>query len=410
MTRSTGSGQARGVLILTPYFYPIIGGVESNAERLARHLVAERVPVTVLTKRIGRNLPDEEDRDGIAVRRIGPSGERSSLGKWAMTPAIVRWLVRHASAYDVVCCVDYRATGVAALLARRMTGAPVVFQAQTTGVLSGDNVDPLLKRAGIAAGGTIARAVKAPIRALYRGADAFACISRDIERETLACGVPRERVWYLPNAIDMTHFRPAEPGERERLRRELGLPADRVICLFVGRLSREKGVMELLEAWRLLQPSTALLVMAGPDMTGHAWDAGAPGRAFVAQHGLGDRVRFVGPLSDVAPMIKAADLVVQPSHFEALGLSAIEALACGVPLVASAVGGLLDFVVDGENGLLCPPQDPPALAACIGPLLSDAGARAQLAARARASVLQEYDELAVFGRMRALFEQLAEAR
>lgn len=400
----------RGVLILTPYFFPIIGGVESNAERLARYLVGQRVPVQLLTKRIGRHLPDEEDRDGIAIRRIGPGGERSSFGKWRLTPAVVRWLIRHASKYDVVCCVDYRATGVAALLARRVTGRPVVFQAQTTGVLSGDNVDPLLRRVGIGATGPIARAVKWPIRVLYRGADAFACISRDIERETLACGVARDRVHYLPNAIDMTHFRPAEPGERDRLRQELNLPADRVVCLFVGRLSREKGVLELLEAWRLLQPSDALLVMAGPDMTGHAWDAGASGRTFVESHGLHASVRFVGPLTDVAPMIKAADLVVQPSHFEALGLSAIEALACGVPLVASEVGGLLDFVVDGENGRLCPPQDPQALAACIGPLLSDAGARARLAARTRDSVLQEYDEQAVFGRMRALFDRLSGAR
>jgi D-inositol-3-phosphate glycosyltransferase len=410
MTRSTGSEQARGVLILTPYFYPIIGGVESNAERLARYLVSQGVPVQVLTKRIGQGLADNEERDGIAIRRIGPRGERSSLGKWLMTPAIVRWLVRHASDYNVVCCVDYRATGVAALLARRVTGRPVVFQAQTTGVLSGDNVDPLLRKAGIDAAGAIAGAVKGPIRLLYRGANAFACISRDIERETLACGVPRERVWYLPNAIDMTHFRPAEPGERDRLRRERNLPLDGVVCLFVGRLSREKGVMELLEAWRRLQPSDALLVIAGPDMTGHSWDAGGPGRAFVEQHGLRERVRFVGPLADVAPMLKTADLVVQPSHFEALGLSAIEALACGVPLVASAVGGLLDFVVDGENGRLCPPQDPAALASCIGPLLTDSGARAQLASRARGSVLQEYDELAVFGRMRALFDRLAVRR
>jgi glycosyltransferase involved in cell wall biosynthesis len=410
MTPSTRSGQARGVLILTPYFYPIIGGVESNAERLARYLVSQRVPVQVLTKRIGQGLADNEDRDGIAIHRIGPSGERSSLGKWLMTPAIVGWLVRHASAYDVVCCVDYRATGVAALLGRRMTGRRVVFQAQTTGVLSGDNVDPLLRKAGIGAGGAIAGAVKGTIRALYRGADAFACISRDIERETLACGVPRERVWYLPNAIDMTHFRPAEPGERDRLRRERNLPLDRVVCLFVGRLSREKGVMELLEAWRRLQPSDALLVIAGPDMTGHPWDAGGPGRMFVEQHGLSTSVRFVGPLADVAPMIKTADLVVQPSHFEALGLSAIEALACGVPLVASAVGGLLDFVVDGENGRLCPPQDPAALASCIRPLLADSGARAQLASRARESVLRDYDELEVFGRMRTLFDRLAAAR
>jgi glycosyltransferase involved in cell wall biosynthesis len=91
-------------------------------------------------------------------------------------------------------------------------------------------------------------------------------------------------------------------------------------------------------------------------------------------------------------------------------LSAIEALACGVPLVASAVGGLLDFVVEGENGRLCPPRDPVALASCIGPLLTDSGARARLAARARVSVLHEYDELAVFGRMRALFDRLAAAR
>ena len=399
-----------GVLILTPYFFPIIGGVESNAERLARYLVSHGVRVRVLTKRIGQGLPDTQDRDGIAIRRIGPDGERSSLGKWLMTPAIVRWLIGHAAEYDVVCCVDYRATGVAALLARRVTGRPVVFQAQTTGVLSGDNIDPLLKRAGIGAGGTIARAVKSPIRALYGGADAFASISRDIERETLTCGVDRDRVWYLPNAIDMTHFRPAEPGERDRLRHQLGLPVDRVICLFVGRLSREKGLLDLLEAWRRLQPSAGLLVVAGPDMTGHAWDAGAPGRAFVARYGLQERVRFVGALSDVAPMIKASDLVVQPSHFEALGLSAIEALACGVPLVASAVGGLLDFLVDGENARLCPPQDPPALAACLGPLLSDAAARARLASHARESVLQDYDERVVFGRMRALFDRLAEAR
>jgi glycosyltransferase involved in cell wall biosynthesis len=395
------------VLILTPYFYPIIGGVESNAERLARYLVTQGVRVQVLTKRVGRNLPDEDDRDGIAIRRIGPGGERSSLGKWLMTPAIVRWLIRHSADYDVVCCVDYRATGVAALLARRSTKRPVVFQAQTTGVLSGDNVDPLLRRAGIGGQGFIARTVKSPVRALYGRADAFACISRDIERETLACGVPRDRVWYLPNAIDMTHFRPAEAGERDRTRRSLELPLDRVICLFVGRLSREKGVMDLLEAWRLLQPEDALLVVAGPDMTGHVWDAGAPGRAFVQSHGLSECVRFVGPLTDVAPMMRASDLVIQPSHFEALGLSAIEALACGIPLVATAVGGLLDFVVDGKNGRLCPPEDPPALAACLAPLLSDALERGRLAARARESVLQEYDELAVFGRMRSLFDRLA---
>jgi glycosyltransferase involved in cell wall biosynthesis len=388
----------------------VIGGVESNAGRLARYLAGEHVPVRVLTKRIDRQLPDEDDHDGVSVRRIGPRGQRSSAGKWLLVPAALRWLVRHARDYDVVCCVDYRATGVAALLARTITRRPVVFQAQTAGVLSGDNANPILRSLGIPSDSWIARAVKRPIRAFYGRADAIACISHELEREALACHVPRDRVHYFPNAIDMTHFRPAAPGERERIRGQLDLPTDRSICLFAGRLSREKGVQELLEAWRQLQPADALLVIAGPDMTGHPWDAGVSGRAFVERHALGNTVRFVGPVADVAQLVRAADLVVQPSHFEALGLSAIEALASGVPVVASAVGGLLELVVDGENGRLCPPRDPGALAACLGPLLSDAAARTRLASHARDSVRDDFDERVVFERMRRLFDHLAERK
>lgn len=408
----------RGVVILTPYFFPVIGGVESNAERLARYLAGQGISVQVLTKRIGQGLPDEECRDGVDVRRIGPGGERSALGKWLLVPAALKWLIRHAADYDVVCCVDYRATGLAALAARATTGRPVVCQAQTTGVLSGDNADRLLAAIGVGSAGWVARMLKQPIRSLYGRADAIACISHEIEREALACGVPPARVKYFPNAIDMTHFRPPDPGEREQLRRDWNLPPDRTICLFVGRLSREKGVADLLDAWRLLQSTGSadrqrqdrppLLLVAGPDMTGHPWDAGAGGRAFVEREGLASTVRFLGPIPDTAPLLRAVDLAVQPSHFEALGLSAIEALASGVPVVASAVGGLLEFIVEGENGRLCPPKDPPRLAEAIAALLDNPGERVRLASHARASVRDEYDEQRVFGRMRDLFERLAE--
>jgi glycogen(starch) synthase len=101
------------------------------------------------------------------------------------------------------------------------------------------------------------------------------------------------------------------------------------------------------------------------------------------------------------------DFAVQPSHFEALGLSAVEALAAGVPVIASAVGGLLDFVIEGHNGMLCPPHDPPALAACIRTLIEDTELRRQLAGNARASVAAEYDERVVFSRFALLLRQLA---
>jgi glycosyltransferase involved in cell wall biosynthesis len=399
------------VVVLTPYFRPVMGGVESNAERLARYLAAHGVGVRVLTKRITRDLPDHEDVEGVRIDRIGPFGHRSAAGKWQFAPFAARSLVRDRSTYDVVCCIDYRGTGVAALGARAVTGHAVVFQAQTTGVLSGDNVDAALARRGIRPSGWLGRLVKWPPRAIYGRGDAFACISRVIERETLAAGVPRDRVHFLPNAIDMSRFRPASEVERLALRQPLDLAPDAVVCLFVGRLSREKGLMDLMEAWRSVQQSdgagSGVLLVAGPDMEGHPWNVGPAAREFTVRHALSSSVRFLGSVDPVDPLLRAADVLVQPSHFEALGLSAIEALASGVPVIASAVGGLLDFMIDDDNGKLCPPNDPPALAASLRALIDDTGLRRRLATRARTSVLPEYDERVVFARFAALLHQLA---
>jgi glycosyltransferase involved in cell wall biosynthesis len=396
------------VLVLTTYFRPVVGGVESNAERLARYLHHDRFAVRVLTKRVTRGLPDVEYLDGVRVERIGPYGQRSSSGKWRVAPALTELLVRERSTYDAVCCIDYRGIGAAAVAARAVTGRPVVLQAQTTGVLSGANVEPALGRFNVDPRGALGRLAKWPPRAIYGRGDAFACISREIEREALDCGVPRDRVHYLPNAIDMTRFRPASAAEKQEIRRQLDLPRDGVVCLFVGRLSREKGLMALMEAWTSIEHAT--LVVAGPDMDGNPWNVGPEARAFATRHHLDGSIRFVGSTDDVAPLLRAADVVIQPSHFEALGLSAIEALASGVPVVASAVGGLLDFMVDDRNGMLCPAEDPVALAAAIRAIVEDGDLRKRLASGARASVIGAYDEQQVFARFAALLRQLAGAR
>ena len=401
------------VLILTTYYHPVVGGVESNARRLAGYLRAADFDVRVLTKRVAPGLADVEDVDGVTVERIGPVGERSASGKWRLVPSAIGALVRTRSTYDMVCCIDCRGIGVAAMAARALTGRRVLLQAQTTGVMAGNTADPALEASGIAGEGRIARLLKAPARGIYRRADAFACISRIVEREMLAAGIPRARVHYLPNAVDMNRYRPPTENERRSCRRQLNLDAETVVCLFVGRLSREKGLMELMEAWRQLQARTAewnrVLLVAGPDMDGHPWNVGPAAREFARQHGLEGSVRFLGSIGDVAPLIRAADLVVQPSYFEALGLSAIEALATGVPVIASAVGGLLEFMVDGENGKMCPPRDAPALAAALQTLLADTGLRAAMAGRARASVSLEYDQAVVFERFAALLRELTEA-
>ena len=380
------------VVLLTTFFRPVVGGVESNAERLARYLQANGFSVLVLTKRVTPDLPDSENLDGIRVQRIGPRGERNGRGKWRLTPWATAWLIAHRTEYDVVCCIDFRGIGLAALGARLVTGRPALFQAQTPGVF------------------------RWPVTYAYRHADALACIGREIEREALALGIPRSRVHFLPNAIDMAQFRlptqgeHGEPGEKAELRKALGVGPQQVLCVFLGRLSREKGLMDLMEAWRLLQRPQAFLVVAGPDMDGHAWDVGPAARAFVREHNLEASVRFVGSMRDPAPLLRAADIFVQPSHFEAQGLSAVEALASGVPVVASAIGGLLDFVRDGENGALFPVKNARALAASLQMVIDDAALRGRMAAAARGSVEREYDERLVFARFGTLVRELAGAR
>jgi glycosyltransferase involved in cell wall biosynthesis len=378
------------VLVLTTYFRPVVGGVETNAERLARYLHRHGFAVYVLTKRVGGSVADVDELEGIPIRRVGPGGERSASGKWQLLPFALTWLIRHADVYDVVCAVDYRAMGIAAVVARAFTGRRIAVQVQTPG-------------------GLVKTPLSRPAIAFYRRADAVACISHPLEREARAAGVPADRVHFLPNAVDMEGFRPPTAEERDTARQSHGIGPGAVVCLFLGRLSREKGLMDLMQAWSLLRPPNAVLLVAGPDMTGHPWDAGAAARAFADTQSLGGSIRFLGPIEDVRPLLHTADLVVQPSHFEALGLSAVEALAAGVPVVASSVGGLLDFIVDGRNGRLCPPQDPRALAAAIESLIADEALRRSLAANARPSVA-EYDEAVVFPRFAALLRELARSR
>jgi glycosyltransferase involved in cell wall biosynthesis len=396
--RVLGGGEASGVVsratvtVITTFYRPVLGGAEAAAERLARYLVRRGHDVLVLTKRTNNALPVTEVIDGVSVQRLPPTGERNGRGKWAVAPFVLKSLLARQSQPQVVCCIDYRGIGLAALAARAVTGVPVIFQAQTEGILSGDRV-----RAWVAA-------------PLYRRADALACISHDLEREALAAGVPRERVHYLPNPVDCERFAPASGAARHALRAELGVSADDVLAVFVGRLSREKGVVELVRAWTQARPA-ARLVVIGPPMTGHSWDVSAEARALAAQSEGGRTITFAGgqPAERVAQWLGIADFAIQPSHFEAMGLAAAEEMAAGLSVIASDTGGFRDFVVPEETGLLVPVRDVDALAHAIHRLASDRPLRERMGANARRRA-EEFDERVVLERFAELIDGLAAGR
>ena len=128
--------------------------------------------------------------------------------------------------------------------------------------------------------------------------------------------------------------------------------------MFVGRLSREKGAVELATAWATIEPK-ATVVFIGPPMTGHDWDVSGNVTRIARESRVTPSFRLTGGQTpdQVVRWLKAADFAVQPSHFEAMGLAAAEEMATGLPVIVTDTGGYRDFVVAEENGLLVPVKD-----------------------------------------------------
>jgi glycosyltransferase involved in cell wall biosynthesis len=200
--------------------------------------------------------------------------------------------------------------------------------------------------------------------------------------ELLRMGAPKPALRVVPCGVDTDAFRPRGPvWDRHRGRPRIGV---------VSRLVERKGIGNVIEA--LAQVPDAELVVAGGPPRLHLGDDPEARRLWARAEaaGVADRVRFVGSVarSAVPAMLRSCDLVVCAPWYEPFGLVPLEAMACGVPVVGTAVGGIVDTVIHGETGLLVPPRDPVALARAMRDVLSDTPLRAAMgragAERARA--------------------------
>jgi D-inositol-3-phosphate glycosyltransferase len=221
-------------------------------------------------------------------------------------------------------------------------------------------------------------------RTIARRATAIVTAS-DHERQLLEryYGADPARMHTVPCGIDLELFRPLPRAEA---RARLGLPADRPVLLWVGRLEKLKGVEILIDAVAGLERRDALLLLVGGD------DRAAPLRrdleAQARALGIADRIRFEGAVdhAQLPAYYAAADVCVVPSFYESFGLVAVEAMACGTPVVASRVGGLVSTVIDGVTGYLIPWRCPEPFAEKLDVLLANPELRANFGRAARASV------------------------
>ena len=204
---------------------------------------------------------------------------------------------------------------------------------------------------------------------LYEWLDRFACriadrviaVSEAMRQQVIQMGGAPASVVVVPNAVDSEQF---APGDGSLARAEMGIPQDATVIASVGRLSPEKGHRYLVEAVSLLQserPYHLLLVGDGPER--------ARLEAMVKSLGLSPVTTFLGWRLDVVDLYRASDIVALPSLTEGMPNAALEAMACGKPVVASDVGGVAEALCCGEAGLLVPTAQPAALAGALSYLM-----------------------------------------
>ena len=221
-------------------------------------------------------------------------------------------------------------------------------------------------------------------------------VSPSVAESLIACGVPRSKIEIIPNGIDLRHYDPALQ-DRAAARQTFGVPENAFVVASAARLSREKGLDILLQAAGQRAGMTFLLAGDGPL------------KSLLARQ-VPPNAKLLGRVADVAPLLSASDVFAVPSRREGQGISALEAMAFGVPLIATRVGGLADMLTDGETALLVPPDDPDAFAAALSRLKSDARLRQKLVANASALVHERYDLPAMLGAIAKVYQEVRPSR
>ncbi|WP_436760252.1 glycosyltransferase [Streptosporangium sp. V21-05] len=369
------------------------GGQNVHVAALSLALAARGHEVTVYTRRECPSQPEETSfAPGVTVVHV-PAGPAMTLAKDDLLPWIPdfgRWLARRwRDAPPNMVHSHFWMSGLAALAAARDAAVPIVHTFHALGTVK--------RRHQGRADSSPPERLK--IEAMVASqVDAVVATCADEVAELRGMRVPRSRTRVVPCGVDVGSFTPSGP------RRDLG-PGP--VLLAIGRPVRRKGVDTTIHALSRIPGAT--LVVAGGDLDDP--EAGRLSRV-AARCGVADRVRFLGRVGreSVPTLMRSADVVVSMPWYEPFGIVPLEAMACGVPVVASAVGGHLDTVVPEVTGLLVPPREPHALGGALRRLLTAPSLLAAYGAAAAARARSRYDWHRIAAQTSAVYAEVLSSR
>ena len=375
-----------GVMMLVNKFPPLpAGGAEKQAERLAEYMAAHSVDVGVLT-RGAQGLPSYERRKGYWISRIPQHGP-GKLKMVTFTVGAMLALFRHRRSYSVLHAHLAFAPAVAAAIMGRLLGKRVIVKFGNSGPFGDVQVSQ-----GSARG-------RLKLALLRRWVDVNIALDAEMEAELLAAGFARQRVRRMVNGIDTTAFQTQH--DKPAAKAALGL-ADKTVLLFVGRLVPQKALPSLFIALQqaLIQCPQLHLVLLGQGEDRAALEQ------LAHELDLDSHITFAGNVDNVHQHLDATDIFVLPSLAEGISNALLEAMATGLPCIATAVGGTPEVLDNGRCGILLPPNQPTQLANAIIELSINSDKAARLGAAARDRIMSHYAFTVVGDLYRTLYEQL----
>jgi len=359
------------ICIVCPVYHTGLGGIGRQAVNLSEELHKRGINLFVITRKL-KGVPSF-------------SSEVESVKIWAFRPTIYRIEAKTIS--NLLTSISFSLNLLSTLIKKRKEYDLVHFHGASIPLLI---TIPFLKflkkkviskissaKLGIEAGSFYGRygfLGKIFIHIL-RNVDAFVAISEEIKDGLLTDGYEQSRIYRIPNFVDISIFYPERKKET----------TDKTV-IFAGALDKRKGADILLEAWKDVSKtfSHGYLIILG---NGHMK---ASLKMKAEDLGISNRVTFAGQVNNIPDYFRKADLYVLPSLQEGLPNSLLEAMACGLPVITSRIGGVVDIVEDGKSGILVEPGDISGLASAMVRLLKDAESRQRLGAEARKRIVEGF--------------------
>ena len=378
------------VLAVTVLFHPYVGGAEKQAWKLSRKLIAKGVNVKLLTGRWFKGTPKEEVIDGLPVFRCFTWQQVFSLkglrkfGAYTYLLALFLYLIRHRREYDIIHIHQLGYHAFPNVLAAKLLGKKSLIKIGNSG--SASDIKVMLENRQI--WGTSYLFPKT------RECDRVIAISDLIKQELLASGFQAEQIVRIPNGVEVDQIKP-------KLDYSIN---GQVSLIYAGRLRRQKGPDFLLNALKkmtTLRPRLGWQLMvlgSGP--------LAAQLKQQTQEYGLADRIKFCGLVDNVVDYLAKTDIFILPSRAEGLSNALLEAMAVGLPCVATNIPANAEVMQHDYNGLLTPVENEEAMAQSILRLIDDETLRARLGKQARQTAMEHYSLEVVADKYIELYQSL----